>query len=231
FTLSASFFKDVKAQEPDKLMSDLRKPILVMHSPQDNIVGIENAREIYEHAWHPKSFVSLDGADHLLSTKNDAQYAGKMLAAWAKRYIETPEEKPIKNHGIATAVNRFPEIGTPVAVGEKHYIYSDEPEDIGGKDYGPTPHGLLSAGLASCTAMTLNLYAKRKDWEYRELRVEVDYEKKKTEDGEQETFHRKITIDSDLSQEQLDRLVEIAQKCPVHKSLERQAKITTELED
>ncbi|TXC82133.1 bifunctional alpha/beta hydrolase/OsmC family protein [Luteibaculum oceani] len=229
FEISRQFVNDLKQEDSGKILKDLKLPFLILHSPNDKIVGIENARKYFEKAWHPKSFVSLDNSDHLLSTKADAQYAGLVIAAWANRYVEKAEKEDVTVSGNASAINRYKDLETLVGIGD-HRIVTDEPERVGGNNFGPAPHELIAAALASCTAMTLNLYAKRKGWVYSSVKVDVTHESKKDENGNKyDLFSRHINVDSGLDFDQKQRLLEIANKCPVHKTLESVSKIDTQI--
>ena len=234
FTIKKNFLNELDRCEMPKTLQDLRKPILIIHSPQDTIVGIENAQEIYINAHHPKSFISIDGADHLLSRKTDSSYVGEVIAGWVKRYIETSEEDEIvsPNVRVNLAGEKFK---SHVNVG-KHYLIADEPKSVGGTDLGPNPYEFVSAGLGACTAMTLKMYANRKKWPLVAVQVEVDHGKEHCEDCYEienpktkiDTFRRTISIIGGLSEEQKNRLLEIADKCPVHKTLEASSKVITE---
>ncbi|GAA5026301.1 osmotically inducible protein C [Marivirga lumbricoides] len=235
FTIKEQFLEDLKQSKGLKLLEDLRKAVLVMHSPQDNVVGIENAKEIYDRAFHPKSFVSLDGADHLLSKKEDSIYAGEMIAMWAGRYVTQPK----KAEKLSTDAQTVALIGpkednyTTQIVAEGHHLLADEPEDVGGDDFGPSPYGFLTSALAACTAITLRMYANRKKWEVNEIQVHVNQDNCHEKDSEHcesdeskiTYFNRKIEIKGNLTEEQRERLIEIAKKCPVHKTLESQIEV------
>lgn len=240
FQLSHSFIEDLKAQDPEKTISDLRKPLLVLHSPQDNIVGIKNAAKIYNAAIHPKNFLSLDGADHLMSKKEDSLYAGKMIAHWINAHLlksdqeEKQSEEEALEEGFVRSITSAGSFTTPIKAG-KHKILADEPESVGGEDLGPSPYNLLAAALASCTSMTLQMYAERKEWDLKEVRVEVKHEKKHKEDCEDsdriDHFERRIRLEGELDEKQRERLLEIANKCPVHRSLENEIQVESSLMD
>lgn len=204
-------------------LAQLRKPILVFHSPQDTIVGIDNAQKIYTSAKHPKSFVSLDGADHLLSQSSDACYVGDVMAAWAKRYIsaDTQTSTPQNTH-VNIQGNRAAGYTCEIRAGE-HSLYADEPKVLGGNNLGATPYELLLSSLGACTAMTMKMYAQRKGWAFEDIDVQLTHEKinKTTDEGVRkvDVIHRKINIKSALDDKQLAGIKAIADKCPVHKSL------------
>ncbi len=237
FTIKQQFVENLKDQNLLNVVRKMRKAFLFLHSPQDKIVGIENAAELYEAAFHPKSFMSLDGADHLLSEPADARYAGDVIAAWAARYIELPEKPELspEKHIVARLASEA-KFTTEIRTG-RHHLTADEPESFGGNDFGPSPYALVAAGLAACTAMTLRMYADRKKWDLREVYVHISHEKThledcrncETSDAKIDHFSREIELIGELNDEQKTRLLEIADKCPVHKTLESKVHISTEL--
>lgn len=231
FQIKKQFLEDLADQEGKHQIKSLRRALLVMHSPQDNIVGIQNAAEIYTEAHHPKSFISLDGADHLLSNKADSLYTGRVIANWASRYLHQPEKESIDTqHQVAARLAEDDTFTTEVQSGP-HSFLADEPKDIGGKNLGPSPYDLLAASLASCSSMTMQMYAKRKEWPLEEVLTHVTHrkEERKTEDGKTvhvDVFEKHIDIEAPaLSKEQIDRIRAIASKCPVHRTLEGGAEI------
>ena len=238
FTIQRQFVEDLKDQNLLNVVRRMRTSFLFMHSPQDEIVGIENAAELYQAAFHPKSFMSLDGADHLLSKTDDACYAGDVIAAWAARYVEIPEETELATNKqtVARLVSED-KFTTDIKAG-RHRLIADEPESFGGKDLGPSPYALVAAGLAACTAMTLRMYADRKKWDLREVFVHISHENTHVEDcrdcetagAKLDHFSRRLELIGDLDDEQKARLLEIADKCPVHKTLESKVHISTELQ-
>lgn len=237
FTIKEHFLDDLKKQPIKEVVGSFRKALLLLHSPQDATVSVNNAEEIYRAAHHPKSFVSLDGADHLLSRKEDSLYAGKVIAGWASRYVEIPERVSIATkHDVAASLTNNDGFTTDLKLG-KHYLTADEPIAFGGKDYGPTPYELLSSGLAACTVMTIQMYAKRKEWDLQNVQVHISYNKQHAldcEDCENEstkidTFIRDIKFEGNLDEKQLKRLLQIADKCPVHKTLHSETQIITNL--
>jgi len=239
FNLSKEFIEDLKAQQPKKIISEIRKPLLVMHSPQDTVVGVENAAKIYQSAMHPKNFLSLDGADHLMSDKSDSNYAGKMIAYWIKAQIgsdqNTEKEKNEDlEEGFVRSITSNEGFATPIKSGS-HHLLADEPVSAGGSDLGPSPYNLLAAALASCTSMTIQMYARRKEWDLEEVAVEIKHEKKHKEDCEEgakiDHFFKRISLEGELDEDQRKRLLEIAIKCPVHRSLEKEVQIDSELMD
>ncbi len=237
FKITKQLIEDLREHQILPKLKDLDKALLILHSPQDKIVGISNAREIYEAAMHPKSFVTLDGADHLLSNKEDSHYAGSIIASWVSRYIdyEADEEEAPKGVIARTGDDGYT---TMVRTG-KHRFLVDEPEAVGGKNMGPTPYDLLSAALGACTSMTLRMYADRKKWDLKEVWVNVQHGKTHSEDCENcesksakvDEFKREIELIGELDQEQKDRLLEIADRCPVHRTLHNEIKVSTRLKD
>ncbi len=238
FTIKKQFLDDLDPKSLPEVAQNLRKALLVMHSPQDTTVEIKNAEEIYVSARHPKSFVSLDGADHLLMRKEDSIYAGEVIAGWSSRYIDFPETKPLKSdHHVAASLNNDPGYTTQMKVGN-HYMIADEPEEVGGNDFGPTPYELVSAGLAACTAMTIKMYVARKGWDLQNVEVHTSYDKLHKEDCEScesdpnakiDTFHREIKLEGDLDEKQIERILQIADKCPVHRTLHSETQVITKL--
>ncbi|WP_027075351.1 bifunctional alpha/beta hydrolase/OsmC family protein [Maribacter antarcticus] len=237
FTIKKQFLDDLETKSLVTVVKNLRKPVLILHSPQDDTVGIKNAEELYVAAHHPKSFVSLDGADHLLMKKQDSLYAGQLIAAWSQRYVSSSENEDLKTkHQVVASLDASDGFTTAMKVGS-HFLTADEPIAFGGNDYGPSPYELVSAGLSACTAMTLQMYAKRKDWNVENVEVHTSYSKSHAQDCENcetdsaklDTFHREITLSGNLDKNQKARLLQIADKCPVHKTLRNNVQIITKL--
>lgn len=236
FTVKKQFLEDIQEQNLIEKIKDLNKALLIMHSPQDSTVAIENAARIYHAAMHPKSFVSLDGADHLLSNKKDAAYAGDLIGAWAKRYLQLPDKEDLRSDK-AVAVRLGQEGFTTEIMVRQHSIQADEPESVGGNDFGPSPYELVAAGLGACTAMTLQMYARRKKWPLEEVVVHLEHFKDYRSDQENledpkskiDHFSRSIEIEGDLDDDQRQRLLEIANKCPVHRTMEGEIEVETDL--
>lgn len=235
FTIKKQFIDDLETKSLPEIAKNLRKALLVMHSPQDSTVKVKNAEEIYVAAHHPKSFVSLDGADHLLSRKEDSIYAGEIIAGWAKRYVEVPEQDILKSkHQVAVSLDADDGFTTQMKVGD-HYLIADEPVSFGGNDFGPSPYELVSAGLSACTAMTIQMYAKRKGWDVKNVQVHTSYGKTHAQDCQDcdatsskiDTFNRDIQFEGNLDEKQIERLLQIADKCPVHKTLHNETQVIT----
>lgn len=234
FKIKKQFLDDLQSKNMFGILKNLKKAILVMHSPQDTIVSIDNAAKIYHAAHHPKSFVTLDHADHLLSSKDDAYYAGNLIANWVRRYIDIPKEDKLKSHRDVVAKLGNSGFTTEIMAGQ-HGLIADESEKLGGNDFGPSPYQYLNAALGACTAMTLQMYARRKKWPLEEVQVHLTFERSYREDCEHcddkdrriENFDREIELKGPLSEEQIKRLLEIADRCPVHRTLEASATIST----
>ena len=237
FNIKNQFLEDISEKNMKEILENMRKPLLVMHSPQDTIVGIKNASEIYKYAMHPKSFISLDGADHLLSDKKDSAYTGNVIATWSRRYLALPERNTLPKKGQVTAQIGGEGFTTELRAGH-HTFRADEPEDVGGNDFGPSPYELVLSGLGACTAMTLRMYADRKEWRLEEVDVYLNHSKDYAEDSENpedkkskiDIMERKIVLKGDLDKKQRERLLEIANKCPVHKTLNEKVEVRTSLE-
>jgi putative redox protein len=239
FLVRKQFVEDARAQRIKDAVASLKKPLLILHAPLDQSVGIENATEIFLAAKHPKSFVSLDKADHLLSNREDAAFAGRIISGWLTRYLaaDTPHGKgPIEHVRVMeTGESRFQ---NAVQAGS-HRLFADEPETVGGLDSGPSPYDFLSIALGACTSMTLRLYADHKKLTLGRIGVDVSHTKIHAKDCEECTeqersgsaridqFERVISIDGEVSEEFRGKIAEIAGKCPVHRTLESVAKIKT----
>src|SRR5690606_25578991 len=239
FIIKKQFLEDLETKDLQKVMAGLRKSILILHSPQDTIVGIKNAEELYKAARHPKSFISLDGANHLLSKKEDSHYVGELIGTWAYRYLEIPQvPQPQTSHEVVAHLAEEDKYTTYMKSGNHRFI-ADEPTSFGGNDYGPSPYDFLSAALAACTSMTLHMYARRKKWPLAVVETHVDHSKNHAEDCEHceeptakiDTFERAISITGDLDEKQMAKLLEIADKCPVHKTLHQKVQIKTRYKD
>jgi uncharacterized OsmC-like protein/pimeloyl-ACP methyl ester carboxylesterase len=239
FVVRKQFVEDVRAQRIKDAVAALKKPLLILHAPLDQAVGIENATEIFLAARHPKSFVSLDKADHLLTDPEDAAFAARVISGWLTRYLaaDTPQGlAPIEHVGVMeTGQGKFQN----AAQAGRHRLFADEPESVGGLDSGPSPYDFLAIALGTCTSMTLRLYADQKKLTLGRIGVDVSHAKVHARDCEECTrsergsggridrFERVISIDGDVSEELRGKIVEIAGKCPVHRTLETVAKIRT----
>jgi len=241
FTIKKQFLDDLEAQHMRNAISDLERPLMIFHSPVDQTVGVENAAAIYQAAKHPKSYISLDQADHLLTDPDDATYVAHVLSALAVRYLDATSAETPANDADAEG----PESGVVGTTGtdgyrtemqaRHHKLVADEPASVGGEDTGPTPYEYLSAGLAACTTMTLQMYARRKDWPLEEAHVEVQHNKIhaedcnncETESGKIDRFTRTVSVTGDLTEAQRERLLEIANKCPVHRTLHSEINVVT----
>ena len=236
FRVAKNFFDDLAGQKAGAAIGALRKPLLVFHSPLDAVVDIENASKIFLAAKHPKSFVSLDRADHLLTQKEDAQYAATVLAAWASRYLEPEAQVAPAVSGVRVAEAGEGRFAQLVTMG-RHRLRADEPASVGGEDSGPSPYDLLLAGLGACTSMTVRMYAAQKKWPLERVAVDLKHDKVhaadcaecETRDGKIDRIERVLTLEGDLDEGQRARLLEIANKCPVHRTLHSEVWVPTKL--
>ena len=225
FPIEPAFLEDLERWDLEASVPARGSALLVCHSPQDDVVDVDEARRIYEAARHPKSFLSLDGMDHLVSKSTDAAYLASVLCAWADRYLPVTDAAP-PAEGVVRVSGRSGSFTQEVVAGG-HRLIADEPRALGGRDLGATPYGLLLAALGSCTSMTLQMYAKRKGWALQEVEVELVHEKIHAEDcaecetreGKVDRIERSLRLAGDLDPEQRARLLEIADRCPVHRTL------------
>lgn len=229
FRLRQSFVDDLASHDQGARIRALRKPLLILHSPQDSIVGIDNAAAIYEAALHPKSFISLDGADHLLTDRRDADFVATMIAAWSSRSLGSAQParsdaQPGEVHVAETGEGAFQ---VEVSAGGAHFL-ADEPPEVGGLGSGPTPYDLLAAGLGACTAMTLRMYARHKQIPLDKVAVTVGHARRAGAEPS-DLFTRRLLLTGELTDQQRQRMTEIADKCPVHRTLERGAAVETQL--
>jgi putative redox protein len=235
FTIRKQFLDDLAATKMEETIRTLDRALLIFHSPVDRTVGVDNAAKIFRAAKHPKSFVSLDDADHLLTKRSDAEYLGVVLGAWAEKYVDrSASERDVFDEGVRTRTGDS--YRTAIQAGP-HSLVSDEPEEVGGDDEGPTPYDLLLSALGSCTGMTLRMYADRKEWPLDETIVRLSHEKIhatdcencEAEEGKVDRIDREIEVRGDLSDDQRERLLEIANKCPVHRTLHSEVSVQSAL--
>lgn len=234
FKIKKQFVEDIRSQNNEHI-AKLRRALLILHSPVDETVNIAEAEKIYLEAKHPKSFISLDQADHLLSRAEDAEYVAVCISAWASRFlpevdvIKQVESKLTKGHVKVDERNRH----YARDVQTDHHVWiADEPVASGGQDLGPDPYEHLLAGLGACTSMTLRMYADRKKLALEDIEVQLNHRRSPVEDGEGgrgfvDVIERDITLKGDLTDAQRKRLMEIANRCPVHRTLENEPKIVT----
>lgn len=240
FRIDRQFVEDVQEHSLLDAVKVMRKPLLIMHAPLDEVVGIDNATKIFLAARHPKSFVSLDKSDHLLTDPADTAFAASVIAGWLSRYIvpDEPQGSEAMEHVrvMETGEGRFQ---NAVQAG-RHRLFADEPESVGGLDTGPSPYDFLSIALGACTAMTLRMYADRKGLAVGRISVDVSHAKVHMEDcidcsdelkgkGRIDRFSRVISVEGEISDEIRDKLVDIAGKCPVHRTLERSSQVQTRI--
>jgi uncharacterized OsmC-like protein/alpha/beta superfamily hydrolase len=236
FPVKSQFIDDVSGDRLTGRVTAGKAAKLILHSPLDAIVGIENAELIFKAARHPKSFISLDNADHLLSQKSDAIYVATIIASWASRFIALPKE-PLKAEGHVAAVESGEGPYHLNINASGHALTADEPESVGGTNRGPTPYDLLCAALGACTTITLRMYATRKKMAVDEIETQVDHDKEHASDAHEEgkkgakvdVFTRRIKIIGDIDEDQRARMLQIADLCPVHKTLEKNAHVRSEL--
>ena len=233
FKVRREFIKDLETRRLDEVLGGLGRPLLVLHSPRDQVVSIDHATRIFAASEHPRSFISLDEADHLLTNREDAEYVGHVIASWASRYVDTETARHWREDvDTARDVARTGEELLTELVASGFPLYADEPVEHGGEDAAPSPHDYLSAALASCTTMTLRMYADRKDWPLEAAVAHVDHEKVEPEDGDPyERFVCRVELEGELDSDQCLRLIEIANRCPVHRTLSGGAKVETKLMD
>jgi uncharacterized OsmC-like protein/alpha/beta superfamily hydrolase len=237
FRIKKQFVDDIRSQQNDHV-AKLRRALLILHSPVDETVNIAEAEKIYLAALHPKSFISLDKADHLLSRAEDSEYVAACISAWASHYL--PEATATKQSESALSKGH-------VKIGEhnkkfardvqtdSHFWIADEPIGVGGEDLGPDPYEHLLAGLGACTSMTLRMYANRKKLALDDIRVELSHKRDHVKDCEDcegstrfvDVIERNIHLKGDLTSAQRKRLLEIADRCPVHLTLENDPQIVT----
>ena len=241
FTIKKQFLDDIAGQALEDKIGTMKKALLIFHGPLDQTVGIDNAGRIFQAAKHPKSFISLDQADHLLSRPDDAVYVADVIGAWARRFIgegALAEHRARAGEGEVTVAEtgegKFAQV---VSVGGRHVLRADEPVSYGGDDTGPGPYDYLLAGLGACTTMTVRMYADRKGWPLDTVSVKLNHAKIhaadcadcENRDGKLDQIERELTLSGALDDEQRQRLLEIADKCPVHRTLHSEVKVRTGL--
>jgi uncharacterized OsmC-like protein/alpha/beta superfamily hydrolase len=238
FRIKKQFLEDIESQALESGINALRKALLVFHSPIDEVVGIDNAGAIYQAARHPKSFVSLDGADHMLSNRDDADYVADIISAWASRYIpnEAPTVQPDAQPGtVVVAETGLGKFANAISIGGRHTLLADEPADYGGTDTGPTPYDLLLAGLGACKTMTMRMYADRKKFPLEATRVTLRHTKIHAEDcaecetreGRIDQIEADIEVFGEMDDETRKKIADIAEKCPVHRTLQSEVRIVS----
>jgi putative redox protein len=239
FIIDNEFIDDFSKINLLEVTKKLKKPLLILHSPQDTIVNIEHAQDLFMAAFHPKSFVTLDGADHLLTEKADSVYVGNVIGSWAQRYFPVQENEMISTQGeqlvahLDLTENNF----TTQLQTKNHSFIADEPRNVGGDDFGPSPYEYLNAAIATCTAMTLKLYAQRKGWDLKEVYVYMSHARKHSEElmlpiekpGYLDHISKKLKFIGNLDDKQKQRLKEIASKCPVHKTVASEVVFDTQI--
>lgn len=236
FRIAREFLDDVANQRLTMHISNLKRALIIFHSPTDELVGIENASEIFTAAKHPKSFVSLSNADHLLSKKADAHYVANVISAWADRYLPAVEPAEIERGTVVVTETGHGRLQQEV-VAEKHRFLADEPSSVGGLDSGPDPYDLLLAALGACTSMTMRLYAERKGIPLERASVRLRHERMHASDcetcetkvGKLDSIDRQISLTGPLDAQQRTQLLAIADKCPVHRTLSSEIVINTKL--
>lgn len=242
FTIRREFIEDATTQKLDDRIARLGRALLVLHSPIDQTVGVENASHIFAAAKHPKSFVSLDQADHLLTREEDARYVADIIAAWAGRFVANDLGADATHEGVIVSETGLGKFQNTVAAG-RHQLLADEPVSVGGLDSGPTPYDFLSAALGACTAMTLRMYASHKKMALGRVTVDVRHGKVPADHcadcgeaadghgGKIDRFERIISVEGEVDGALRDKLVEIAGKCPVHRTLEHTSAVVTKIAD
>jgi len=244
FTIKKQFIDDINSHNDREHISRLNKALLILHSPIDDIVSIDEAAKIYTAAKHPKSFISLDNADHLLTKREDSEYAADVIASWAGRYLELTKVNKEQSSGAAPKIGSGQVLVTEQnkkftrrIYSEYHQLIADEPLTVGGSNLGPNPYEYLLASLGSCTSMTIRMYANRKNIKLDNVEITLKHDRIHAEDctecesqtGFVDKIEKSINLEGELSDDEYQRLMEIADKCPVHKTLHNEILITTKL--
>ena len=239
FVINKDFVKEFDNTDLPEVTKTLRKPLLIMHSPFDKIVGIDNAEQLYLSARHPKSFVTLDSADHLLTDDKDSKYVGEVIGTWAQRYFPKVENTMLSTEGeqLVGHLNIVEDNFTTSIQTKKYSLIADEPISVGGNDFGPSPYEYLNAALAACTVMTLKMYAERKKWDLQEVFVYISHSKKHSDDLPLEVdkpkyldhISKKLKFVGNLDATQKERLKEISSRCPVHKTIASEVIFETQI--
>ncbi len=239
FTIKKQFLDDLDAHVVEEHIGSLDRALLIFHSPIDLTVSVDNAARIFQAAKHPKSFVSLDQADHLLSREEDSSYVGQVLAAWAQKYVDVPSKEAADDdeHPAGVVVVKLGAEGFRTDISDgRHAFIADEPVHVGGTDLGPSPYELLNASLGACTAMTMRMYAERKGWPLETVEVRLKHAKIYAKDcasceteghAKIDEITREIRMTGPLDDVQQKRLMEIADKCPVHRTLHNEVHVST----
>ena len=231
FTVRKDFLDAARGQDQGRRLAELKRALLVMHSPIDEIVGVENAREIFDAAKHPKSFMALDGSDHLLTNKRDGELVAASIACWAERYLDPLSESAIDLEGTVQVRSTDGKFLQDVVAGEHRFV-ADEPQRLGGWDAGPTPYDLLLAALGTCTAMTIKLFAAREKIPLENVSIGLRHDRVHGQDcqagqGKIERITRHVDLTGPLSDEHRALLLKVADRCPVHRTLESDLRIET----
>ena len=240
FVIRKEFLEDVNETSLHSKLAVNRKPLLICHSPIDTVVGVDNAKTIYEAASHPKSFVSLDGADHLLRQPADAEFVADVISTWVSRYLpsdsepDAGEKSDSKIEAGVLVADRNGTLTQDIYTPE-HHLVADEPASVGGANLGVAPYDLLLAALGTCTSMTLRMYAQRKGLNVDAIKVRLQHDRIDSKDCENceeqknpvDRIQRFLTIDGELSEEQRARMLQIADMCPVHRTMMNQKQIVT----
>ena len=225
FSIRKEFLDDLREQSVLKRISEMQKALLVCHAPRDQIVGIENAQAIFIAAKHPKSFLSLDNADHLLSRSADAEYVAENIGAWVGKFVEPPSMADKGEVVVTTLGSGF----ASSVVTDSHRLRADEPTDVGGTHTGPSPYGYLLGALGACTGMTLKMYAERKKLSVKKIVVRLTHKKVERESKKVDVIERSINLEGELTEEVRERMLQIADMCPVHKTLHGEVDVESRL--